>query len=53
MEKMCAIVGMLVGSSLGGWLGGMIGLWSMMILSAIGAGLGFYWGRKLASDFLG
>ena len=52
MEKMCAITGMLIGSSLGGWLGGMVGIWSMMFFSAIGAGVGFYLGRKLASDFL-
>ena len=52
MEKMCAYVGMIVGSSLGGWLGGQIGLGTMIVLSAVGAGFGFYLGRKVISDFL-
>ena len=52
MPKICAFFGMLAGSSLGGWLGAKIGLGTMIVLSALGAGLGFYYGRKILEDFL-
>lgn len=52
MGKYVAFVGMVIGSSIGGWLGGQFGLMSMVILSAVGAGAGFYLGRKLLNDFL-
>ena len=50
MEKFAGFFGMLVGSFAGGWVGGKIGLMSAVILSAIGAGAGFYYGRKLLGD---
>ena len=52
MEKMCTFAGMIAGSTLGGWLGAKIGLGGMVVLSAIGAGLGFYLGRKVLSNYL-
>jgi len=50
MKKLVSFFGMLVGSSIGGWLGGQIGFMSMVVLSGIGAGVGFYYGRKLLDD---
>jgi hypothetical protein len=50
MKKLVGFFGMLFGSSIGGWLGGQIGLMSMIVLSAIGAGVGFYYGRRLLDD---
>lgn len=52
MEKICAFVGMIIGSSVGGWLGSMMGLSMMVILSAVGAGAGLYAGRRLLQEFL-
>ena len=52
MHKMAGLIGMFIGSSFGGWIGMQIGLMTMAILSAIGAGVGFYYGRKLLNDFL-
>lgn len=52
MDKIVGFIGMIVGSSIGGWIGAKIGLMSMMMLSAIGAGVGFYYSRKLWKDFL-
>jgi hypothetical protein len=52
MERMSAFVGMMIGSSVGGWLGSMMHLYMMVILSAVGAGLGFYLGARLVREFL-
>lgn len=52
MEKMCAIAGMFIGSSAGGWLGAQMGIFMMVILSAVGAAAGFYYGRRLIQDFI-
>ena len=52
MEKICATVGMLIGSSVGGWLGAKMGLFMMVVLSAVGAGAGFYYGRRVIQNFL-
>ncbi len=47
MNGMIKFAGMTVGSSLGGWLGGMVGMGTMIVLSAVGAGLGFYAADRL------
>lgn len=52
MEKLVGLVGMFAGSAIGGWIGGKFGLMWMMVLSAIGAGVGFYFGRKVVRDYL-
>ena len=49
---MCAMVGMFVGSSAGGWLGSQIGLFTMVVLSAMGAAAGFYYGRRIVQQYL-
>ena len=50
MNKLVGFFGMLFGSSIGGRVGGQIGFLSMVVLSAIGAGVGFYYGRRLLDD---
>lgn len=37
-----------VGASGGWWLGGLLGVFAALALSSIGAGIGFYYGRKWA-----
>ncbi len=52
MEKMCTFTGLFIGSSLGGWLGAQMGLMMMVVLSSVGAGFGFYFGRRLFREYL-
>lgn len=52
MSRMCAFMGMVIGSSIGGWLGAKLGLFMMVMLSSVGAGAGFYYGRRFSQDFL-
>lgn len=47
MNGIIRFIGMMVGSALGGWLGGLVGMGTMIVLGAVGAGLGFYLADRL------
>jgi hypothetical protein len=50
MHKLLGLIGMTVG----GWLGWVIGLrfsfLAAILLGIVGTGLGLYWGRRIAQD---
>lgn len=48
MQRLLGIVGMLVLSWVGWWAGAQVGTMTAFFLSAVGAGVGLYLGRKLA-----
>ena len=52
MNRLCTTVGLLIGSGFGGWLGSPFGVWFSLILSSIGAGLGFYAARRIVQAYL-
>lgn len=52
MQKFFAWVGAIIVSSLGWWLGSQIGIMTAVIFSGIGTGVGFYFGKKLAREWL-
>jgi len=49
---MLGFLGMSVGGALGWWLGEFQSITLAVILSGIGSGLGLYYTRKWASDYL-
>jgi hypothetical protein len=52
MQKTMAFIGMTVGGAVGWWLGNFAGIFGAVAVSAVGTGVGLYYGRKLADDFL-
>lgn len=52
MEKMFVWVGLFIGSSAGSWLGAAMGPMWMVVLGSVGAGLGFYAGRRIVQEYL-
>ena len=48
VTRLLGFLGTLVGGSLGWWLGDFVGLFTAVFLSAIGSGVGLYYGRRLA-----
>jgi hypothetical protein len=48
-----AVVGTSVLGGVGWWLGEMLNLGAAVVLSAVGSGVGLYWGRRLFDDWLG
>jgi hypothetical protein len=53
MRGIFALLGTTLVGSLGWWLGALLGLLPAVILSAIGSGVGLYWGRRLFDEWLG
>ena len=53
MRGIFATVGTFVVGTLGWAIGQPVGLGTAMILSAIGSGVGLYWGRRLFDQWLG
>lgn len=51
MQKLLAAIGAFAGSSLGWALGAHLSLFTAVVLSAVGTGVGIYYGRKLARDY--
>jgi hypothetical protein len=49
---MCTTVGLIAGSSFGWWMGSGFGLMTAMVLSSIGAGLGFYLAKRAIKAYL-
>lgn len=52
MAKLFATLGMLIGSWAGWFLGAPGGFFASFLVSGVGAGVGFYYGRKLAARFV-
>ncbi len=52
MVALSAFIGMTILSGVGWWLGAQAGLGTAIVLSGVGAGVGFYYGRKIAKDLL-
>jgi hypothetical protein len=53
MRGIFATVGTFVVGTLAWALGQHIGIGTAMVLSAIGSGVGLYWGRRLFDEWLG
>jgi hypothetical protein len=53
MRKIFATLGTFLLGSIGWAVGNLVGLGTAVVLSAIGSGLGLYWGRKLFDEWLG
>jgi len=52
MKKIISFSGMMLGSYLGWWLGGKVGLVTAFMLSTIGAGVGLYVARRYAKNLM-
>jgi hypothetical protein len=48
MSKLLGLIGTVVGSSLGWWVGAKVGIMTAVVVSAVGTGLGLYAGRRIA-----
>lgn len=53
MRGVFSTIGTFVVGSLGWALGQLVGLGTAVVLSAIGSGVGLYYGRKLFDEWLG
>ncbi len=53
MRGIFATLGIFLLGSIGWALGEHVGLGTAVVLSAIGSGVGLYWGRKLFDQWLG
>ena len=53
MRGIFALLGTSFGGGIGWWLGGLWDLPAAVLLSAIGTGMGLYWGRRLFDEWLG
>ena len=53
MRAIFGILGTFLAGSLGWTIGDLIGLGTAVVLSAIGSGVGLYYGRKLFDQWLG
>lgn len=53
MRFIFATLGTFAGGSLGWWLGALWNLPAAVMLSALGTGVGLYWGRRLFDEWLG
>ena len=51
MSKLLAFVGATLLSAVGWWLGAFVGIMTSVILSAIGTGVGIYYGRRIAEHY--
>ena len=53
MRGVFSTIGSFLVGSLGWAVGQLVGLGTAVVLSAIGSGVGFYYGRKLFDEWLG
>jgi len=51
MARLLGLVGATVGSAIGWWLGEHVGLMTAFLISTVGTGAGFYWGRQIADTY--
>lgn len=52
MKKLLTIANITIGSWIGWWIGEHVGIMTAYFLSVFGAAAGFYFGRKLMSNYL-
>lgn len=53
VTKLSGFIGATIGSSLGWWLGQRAGFMTAFLLSIVGTGIGLYFGRRAADQWLG
>jgi uncharacterized membrane protein YeaQ/YmgE (transglycosylase-associated protein family) len=53
MKGLMGWIGATVGGWLGWWIGDHVGLFTAFIVSMVGTGAGLYFGRRIASHYLG
>jgi len=53
MSTLLGLVGATLAGAVGWWLGEGMGLVWAYLLSTLASGVGFYYGRRLASELLG
>lgn len=53
MRGIFGTLGTFLGGSLAWAIGQRVGLGTAVVLSAIGSGVGLYWGRRLFDEWLG
>lgn len=53
MRAIFTLLGSMVAGSIGWALGAYIGIGTALVLSCIGSGFGWYWGRRLFDEWLG
>jgi hypothetical protein len=53
MPTFLGLVGATIAGAVGWWLGESLGLFGAFLLSTLATGLGYYYGRRLATDLLG
>jgi hypothetical protein len=52
MEKLFGFIGASALGAAGWWAGERVGFMTAFCVSMVGTGLGLYWGRRLARDYL-
>lgn len=52
MKGLLGFIGMSLGGAVGWWLGAFQSVTLAVVLSAVGSGVGMYYVRKLASNYL-
>ncbi len=52
MRKPLAILGAIVGSTLGWWLGSFVGIMTAFIVGMVGTGFGIYLGTRITRHYL-
>ena len=52
MARFFSLVGATVDSAIGWWLGEHVGLMTAFLISTVGTGAGFYWGRQIADTYI-
>ena len=52
MSRLIAFLGATIGSSLGWWIGSLVGFATAMMLSVVGMALGLYAGRRIEQRYL-
>jgi hypothetical protein len=53
MRKIFATLGTFLAGTVGWSIGLRVGMGTAVVLSALGSGVGLYWGRKLFDQWLG
>ena len=53
MEKLFGFLAASAAGSIGWWAGERVGLMTAFMLSIVGSGLGLYYGRRFAREYLG
>lgn len=53
MTKVLGLVGSFVGGSIGWWLGAFFGTMTAFMISIVGSGAGLYFGRWIATEYVG